>query len=427
MQEPVGSPQPIQAAQFVVNMAPVPVQATQAERAGPGVAGSPASLQDKPAVTGEVREIQGTQFVRTRLPDGVETWLPVGAKVVNDANGGYHIDYPNGQTVNAGKPNANTESVAGQLVVVVGNAVAGAVAGEIDTVFRAGEAIGKGIYNIVKAPFDESAKLGDHWGFMYSFDLAQAHDDRVAKQTGIINDMMNNPLSNRNFVSEWQHSQRLTSDEVRLVQGAAMMPITIAETLAHVTNCVLIAVGAGQLVGASLESLGGIMASRGMTAGDIIASEAPGARSGLFNRAAENVNRYWGEYYSAVGEQGDSLAATVARLRELGFEVEAGENAAFVNGTIKYGPNTKIWELYEEATHYGVQQGLGVDEIAALTQELRREFWQRGIRAGSPAATAEEIFVKQQLLMRLDLDAATRTILEQQIQQLRTRGMSGGY
>jgi hypothetical protein len=151
--------------------------------------------------------------------------------------------------------------------------------------------------------------------------------------------------------------------------------------------------------------------------------------SGLFHDVSDDVLKYWESYYKAAGVNGDDLTVAIARLRQLGFKVQPGEAAALVKGSnvIKFGPNTKTWELYEEAIHHSVQNGLGKDEIAALAKELRKSFWQRGIRRGSPADAAEEIFVKTRLLRRLDLDEATRTLLEQQIKKLRSRGMPGGY
>jgi hypothetical protein len=158
-------------------------------------------------------------------------------------------------------------------------------------------------------------------------------------------------------------------------------------------------------------------------------ASGPVKASGLFHGASDHVNKYWDDYYRAVGSHGDDLTAATARLRQLGFDVRSGEAAALVKGTnvIEYGPRTKTWELYEEAIHHSVQRGLGTQEIAALTKQLKKSYWQRSIRSGSPADAAEEIFVKTQLLRRLDLDAHARTLLGQQIENLRLRGMNGGY
>lgn len=99
----------------------------------------------------------------------------------------------------------------------------------------------------------------------------------------------------------------------------------------------------------------------------------------------------------------------------------------FKTGTniIEYGPNTKVWELHEEALHHAVGGGLGKDEIASLTKELRRHF--KATKGQGPRMAAEEIYVKMRLLERSDLDDATRTLLTRQIQTLRNRGMKDGY
>jgi hypothetical protein len=193
---------------------------------------------------------------------------------------------------------------------------------------------------------------------------------------------------------------------------------------------------AGSLIGEAAGRVAILGASRALSRGsidDVLRAGknagAPAKASGLFHGASDDVVKYWDDYYRAVGSHGDDLTAATARLRQLGFDIRSGEAAALVKGTnvIKYGPSTKTWELYEEAIHHSVQGGLGTQEIAALTKELRTSFWQRSIRSASPADAAEEIFVKSQLLRRLDLDAPTRTLLGQQIEKLRLRGMNGGY
>jgi Neuraminidase (sialidase) len=144
---------------------------------------------------------------------------------------------------------------------------------------------------------------------------------------------------------------------------------------------------------------------------------------------AERVIKYWDNYYAQAGKAGDDLADPLTRLRQQGFTFKQGEAAAINTSTkvITYGPSTKVWELYEESIHYSVSKGVGKDWINEATKQLRTSFYQRGIRRGSPAAAAEEIYVKKQLLLRLDLDAPTRELLEQQIKKLYSMGMNGGY
>ena len=53
---------------------------------------------------GERWQIDGTWFEEVQLPDGTRTPLPVGSRVVNDPDGGYHIQYPDGHVSHAGRP-----------------------------------------------------------------------------------------------------------------------------------------------------------------------------------------------------------------------------------------------------------------------------------------------------------------------------------
>ena len=53
---------------------------------------------------GERWQIDGTWFEEVQLPDGTRTPLQVGSRVVNDPDGGYHIQYPDGHVSHAGRP-----------------------------------------------------------------------------------------------------------------------------------------------------------------------------------------------------------------------------------------------------------------------------------------------------------------------------------
>jgi RHS repeat-associated protein len=149
--------------------------------------------------------------------------------------------------------------------------------------------------------------------------------------------------------------------------------------------------------------------------------------SRIFQGATDDVLKYWEDYYRIAGRNGDDLSATIERLRKLGFSVEKGESAAWRVGTniLEFGSDTKIWELYEEALHYSVSKGQGAAEIADLTKSLRKTF--RHTRGCAPRDAAEEIYVKSQLLLRLDLDDATRTLLKRQIEKLKIMGTRHGY
>ncbi len=55
-------------------------------------------------------EWNGDTFVWQRLPDGLWTWLPIGARIVGEQDGSYHIEYPNGNVSNVGQPNTTLQN-----------------------------------------------------------------------------------------------------------------------------------------------------------------------------------------------------------------------------------------------------------------------------------------------------------------------------
>ena len=62
------------------------------------------------------------------------------------------------------------------------------------------------------------------------------------------------------------------------------------------------------------------------------------------------------------------------------------------NGNIELAPDSKIWEFFEEFLHRKVAQGWKKDEIASLTQQLRKVKDYKGYKSvKAPAIAAEEM------------------------------------
>ncbi len=148
---------------------------------------------------------------------------------------------------------------------------------------------------------------------------------------------------------------------------------------------------------------------------------------------SSNVQNYWDEYYKSVGMQGDDLDSLVSSARDKGINIVSGSQAAFdpMTGNIELGSNSKIWEFFEEFLHKKVAQGWKKDEIAGLTQQLRKVKDYKGYKSvKAPAVAAEEITVKLWLLRHANLvgaGKAEKTLLQNQINQLKQYGTGRGY
>ena len=146
-----------------------------------------------------------------------------------------------------------------------------------------------------------------------------------------------------------------------------------------------------------------------------------------------NVQDYWDEYYKNVGMQGDDLDSLVSSAKGKSINIVSGSQAAFdpMTGNIELASNSKIWEFFEEFLHRKVAQGWKKNEIAGLTQQLRKVKDDKGYKSvKAPAVAAEEITVKQWLLRHASLvgaGKAEKTLLQNQINQLKQYGTGRGY
>ncbi len=149
-------------------------------------------------------------------------------------------------------------------------------------------------------------------------------------------------------------------------------------------------------------------------------------RSGIFEALGSDPAEYWAKYYEIVGSQGDKLDDLLANAKRRGLSVKKGANASYSkNGLITYGPNTKRWELLEEILHHHVNtDGWKIDEIRSLKKVLQRR------RIELARDVAEEIVIKQWLLQKgnlIGVGDATKQLLREQIQHLRSVGKTNGY
>lgn len=148
---------------------------------------------------------------------------------------------------------------------------------------------------------------------------------------------------------------------------------------------------------------------------------------------SSNVQDYWHEYYNSVGAQGDNLDFLVSSAKNKGINIISGSQAAFdpMTGNIELAPDSKKWEFFEEFLHKKVAKGWKKDEIAKLTQQLRKVKDYKGYKSvKAPAVAAEEIIVKQWLLRHASLvgvGQAEKILLQNQINQLKQYGTGRGY
>ncbi len=134
----------------------------------------------------------------------------------------------------------------------------------------------------------------------------------------------------------------------------------------------------------------------------------------------------------SVGMQGDDLDSLISNARGKGINIVSGSQAAFdpMTGNIELASNSKIWEFFEEFLHRKVAQGWKKDEIAGLTQQLRKVKDDKGYKSVKAPAVAAEVVVKQWLLRHASLvgaGKAEKTLLQNQINQLKQYGTGRGY
>ena len=191
---------------------------------------------------------------------------------------------------------------------------------------------------------------------------------------------------------------------------------------------------------------------REMTAG--LDSDFDSESKGSNQPNALGEKPYLTEYYNKVGRQKDNLDPLIKSIQSYSNSVKGtkdhlpifveednGKGASYgwkrdragriIGHRITHGASTKKWEMLEEFAHYRVKQGWKKDEIKELRKKLRKiSYGGRGEREGisEPAATAEEIIVKQHLLDHSSgLSEIERELLQNQIKQLYRYGLREGY
>ncbi|MGL5939937.1 MAG: hypothetical protein ACRC2S_06055 [Waterburya sp.] len=160
----------------------------------------------------------------------------------------------------------------------------------------------------------------------------------------------------------------------------------------------------------------------------------------LENKAARdltspNVEKYWNEYYDTVGKQGDNLQSLIDQAKSKGISIVEDATQATYNLKTKeilVSNDTKKWEFFEEFLHKKVnEEGWKKGEISDLTKQLRKvKDFRRRKQVKAPASAAEEIVVKTWLKNHGKLVGAgdaEKTLLQNQINQLRNYGMGKGY
>jgi len=138
-------------------------------------------------------------------------------------------------------------------------------------------------------------------------------------------------------------------------------------------------------------------------------------RASRFDGDAEVVEKYWGEYYSKVGRQGDDISNLIksAQKRTYGNKNLVVENlgySSYKNERISIGPDTKRWEFIEEFLHYKVDNNQAFRKARkAIKKEIKRKGY------GNYGRVSEEIAVKQWMLNKsklLKLDDVTQELLK---------------